>query len=90
MEVEAKPFQQPELDEHLTRRIDPKKAEFEDEFKLYGVVPMEGSRWGCISATIGRDGKVKGFKIHFQLEEEKDFALDNLKKELSQTLGVRY
>jgi hypothetical protein len=86
----AKPFQQPELDEHQSRRIDPKAAKFDDEFKLYGVVPMENGRWGCLSATIGRDGKVKGFKVHYQLEEEKDFAMDNLKKELSQGLGVRY
>lgn len=78
-------FVQPDLDDNLSRTIDPKKAELEMEGpqSFYGVVRFKNGRFATVRAKI--DPKKCAALTQFgHLEIEREFAEEHMLKTLTQ------
>lgn len=82
-------FLQPDLDDNMSRTIDPKKNdEIKGAYRTYGVVQVENGRFACVQLLIEGD-KVRKINAFGHLELEKEFAEEQLLRTLYQIEGVR-
>lgn len=82
-------FLQPDLDDNLSRSIDPKKNdEIKTAYRTYGVVQTEGGRWACVQLLIEGD-RVRKINVFGHLELEREFAEEQLLRSLYQIEGVK-
>lgn len=81
--------QQPDLDDNLSRSLDPKtQKEIKGAFRFYCPVKFEDGRYATVCALVDIKD-VKKITIYGQLEHEREFAEEQMLRTLTQVERFR-